>query len=352
MRVQRLVYAAKPAKSHPERHEWETAHVVILLSAIDQVDGLAKAQDCLRHQHWEPVRLIMHSPLSEERVRNEGGEIWEAYQTAQCGRVFFRSFPDTFAPGQKRNGAIWAPAIGEGFIDRIVARAGGRRLTPEEIGKDCRNADYLLNNWIFELKDLQEEGLEKPERQHKIATLYTPDRWGDEIAISPETLTDVEFYKYLDIVGRPIKGQVKSASKQIRQTRETLGNSEMHGGLIFLNTGYGSLPPALFESLVERYSAKDSSQIECCVCISTWVLTNGFDWNIQFKFHPHGSSEAAVQSLEAAFSEVVNDFMTEWVRQGLQPSGRSLPPLKPVAFDIAGRSFFWEPPQVPRSWEQ
>ena len=126
----------------------------------------------------------------------------------------------------------------------------------------------------------------------------------------------------------------------------------MHGGLIFLNTGYGSLPPALFESLVERYSAKDSSQIECCVCISTWVLTNGFDWNIQFKFHPHGSSEAAVQSLEAAFSEVVNDFMTEWVRQGLQPSGRSLPPLKPVAFDIAGRSFFWEPPQVPRSWEQ
>jgi hypothetical protein len=352
MRVQRIVYAAKPAKSHPERHEWETAQVVILLAAGDQLNGLAKAQEYLRRQHWEPVRLLMHSPVSEERVRNEGAEIWEAYQTAQSGHVFFRVFSDTFAPGQKHDTAILAPAIGEDFIDRILVKAGGRRLTSEEIGKDRRNADYLLRDWIFELKDLQEEGLEKSERQHKIAALYSPDRWGDDIEISPETLGDVEFYKYLDIVGGPIKTQVKSASKQIRQTREHLGNAEMRGGLIFLNTGYGSLPPALFESLVERYSAKDSSQIQCCVCISTWVLTNGFDWNLQFKFHPQGSPEAAIQSLEAAFFEVVNDFMAEWVRQRLRPSGRSLPPLKPVAFDIAGRNFTWEPPQLPRSWEQ
>src|SRR3954469_9704922 len=126
MRVQRIVYAAKPAKSHPERHEWETAQVVILLAAAGQAEGLAKAQECLRRQHWEPVRLLMHSPMSEERVRNERGEIWEAYQTAQSGHVFFRAFSDTFAPGHKRDTAILAPAIGEDFIDRILVKAGGR----------------------------------------------------------------------------------------------------------------------------------------------------------------------------------------------------------------------------------
>jgi hypothetical protein len=351
MRVQRIVYSAKPAKGHPDLCEWETAQVVIFLSAADQGDGLTKAQDCLRRRHWQPIRLVMHTPLSEERVRAEGGEVWEAFQMATCGDVFLRAFPDTFAPGQKRNGAILSPAIGEDFIDRIVVTAGGRRLTAEEIGNGRSNADYLLNDWIFELKDLQEEGLEKPERQHKIAALYTPDRWGDEVEISPENLPEAEYREYMDIVGGPIQTQVKSASKQIRQTKEILGNAEMRGGLIFLNTGYNSLPPALFETLVERYSAKDSTQIKCCVCISAWVLTNGFDWNIQFKFHPHDSSEPAVQILESAFGEIMNEFMTEWVRQGLRPSKKSLPPLKPVAFEIAGRNFIWEPPEVPHSWE-
>ena len=142
---------------------------------------------------------------------------------------------------------------------------------------------------------------------------------------------------------------MKSASKQIRQTKELLGNVGLRGGLIFLNTGYGSLPPALFEKLVGRYAAKDSSQIEHCLCISAWVLTNGFDWNIQFKFHPHDSSEPIVQKLETAFETTMNEFMTEWVRQGMQSPGRRLPPLKPVAFEIAGRNFTWEPPDVPPS---
>jgi len=351
MKVQRIIYAAKPAKTHPDRHEWETAQVVILLLAHDQAIGIAMAEDCLRRRHWQPVRLVMHSLLNEERVRAEGGEIWDAYQVAQSGQVFCRAFSDTFAPGQKRNGAILSPAIGEEFIDRIVARAGGRRLTLEEIGEGQRNADYLLNDWVFELKDLQEEGLLKSERQQKLAALYTPDRWGSEVELSAENLTEPEYREYLDIVGGPIKTQVKSASKQIRQTKILLGRNNIRGGLIFLNTGYGTLPPALFEKLVVRYASKDSTQIESCVCISIWVLTNGFDWNIQFKFNPQGSQEAGIKSLEAAFYEIVDDFMTEWVRRGPQPSGRSLRPLHPVAFDIAGRKFTWEPPQVPPSWE-
>ena len=72
--------------------------------------------------------------FGEERARNETAEIREAYETAQSGHVFFRVFSDTFAPGQKHDTAILPPPVGEDFIDRISVKAGGRQLTPEEIG--------------------------------------------------------------------------------------------------------------------------------------------------------------------------------------------------------------------------
>ena len=253
---------------------------------------------------------------------------------------------------QKQSSVILSPAIGEAFVDGLITKAHGRRLTDEEIGAGGRNADYVLNEWIFELKDLQEEGLEKPERQKKIAALFAPESWGDEVEIAPELLDGDELRRYMDIAGGPIQTQVKSASKQIRDTKTLLGKPEMRGGLIFLNTGYGSLPPSLFEMLVERYAAKDSSQIEYCICISAWVLTNGFDWDIQFKFYPEESPEPVIDVLKAAFGPSVDELMTAWARNGFRPTRESLLPVKPVAFDIAGRTFAWEPPDVPRSWEQ
>jgi hypothetical protein len=127
-----------------------------------------------------------------------------------------------------------------------------------------------------------------------------------------------------------------------------IGTSGLRGGLIFLNAGYGSLPPALFEDLVEWHAAK-CSHIDCCICISAWVLTNGFDWQILFKFHPLDSSELVVQKLSNAFSAVTDEMMTEWARSGCK-SARPLMPLKPIAFELTGRTFFWEPERISQTW--
>jgi hypothetical protein len=43
----------------------------------------------------------------------------------------------------------------------------------------------------------------------------------------------------MDILGRPIQNQVKSAAKQIKASRNHPGKSK--GGVIFLNTGYSSI---------------------------------------------------------------------------------------------------------------
>jgi hypothetical protein len=252
------------------------------------------------------------------------------------------------APGNKNPARIFSPDVGEKFIDRIIEHAGGRRFTTEECGIESRNADYRLDDWILELKDLQEEGLEKEPRQQKLAKLFSAGNWGDHIAIHSDGLNEEERRTYLEVIGGPIKSQVRSASGQIKQSMKQIGTSCLRRGLIFLNTGYSSLPPSLFEDLVERYAAK-RPHIECCICISAWVLTNGFDWQIQFKFHPTDSSEPVIQKLSAAFSVVTDEMMTEWARSGFK-SKRPLMPLKPIAFEIAGRTFFWEPGRISPTW--
>lgn len=39
-----------------------------------------------------------------------------------------------------------------------------------------RVVDYLIGDWLFELKDLQEEGLQQPERQKKLANSFAASR--------------------------------------------------------------------------------------------------------------------------------------------------------------------------------
>jgi len=268
--MHRIIYFAKPTKTHPDRHEWETAQIVIFLQAVGRQEGLEEAKELLRRKHWQPIRLILHTPVEAHLAASADAQIWEAFQVAKRDGFYWRVFPDTFGPGEKRSGQYFSPAVGEEFMDRVIANAGGRRLTQEGRSVQNRNADYLLERWVFELKDLQEEGLEKIERQEKLAKFYAPRQWGDDVAILPDDLGEDELRRYLDIIGGPIQTQVKSASKQIRQTKAQFGGEHLQGGLIFLNTGYGSLPPALFEMLVERYAKKDSTQIASCVCISVW----------------------------------------------------------------------------------
>ena len=52
--------------------------------------------------------------------------------------------------------------ITEAFVDQVVADIGGERIPTDD---ENRTVDYLIGDWLFELKDHQEEGLEQPERQ-------------------------------------------------------------------------------------------------------------------------------------------------------------------------------------------
>lgn len=351
MRVQRLIYYAKPLASHPHRCEWETARIVLFLRAATRSEGEALANSCLNERYWQPIRLLVHTDVEECRALAASEAIANAYHTARSGGVFFEEFPDTFGPRRKSETMVFSPAIDEAFVDRVIERAGGHRLSDEEADQQqSRNADYLLDNYVLELKHLQEEGLEKAERQEKIAAFFTADRWGDEVDLSAIQLSGMDLLKYLDIIGGPVKTQVRSASKQIRQTRQHLGSDNLRGGVIFLNTGYGSLPPALFERIVERYSKRYSSQIDIAICISVWVLTNGLEWKIYFRFHPLDPPDPAIRRIEDAFSACRDKYMRRWAQTGFVPDKNAICPVKPIAFDIAGRRFIRDHAQIPPSW--
>src|SRR5205085_7543732 len=146
-------------------------------------------------------------------------------------------------------------------------------------------------------------------RQKRLAELFRRPLPPDStILLDPSTLSETDRRKYMDIVGGPIQNAVKSAAKQIRSTKEHLGRPDLRGGLIFLNTGYGTLPPELFADLVERYATKDTSQIDIKIAISTWMQTAALGGTMMFEFRPHEPTDATAIKICNAFWGRVNEW--------------------------------------------
>lgn len=347
--IGRVSILAKPTRQNRDYKEWQTADIVVLIRAESADAAVEGARQALAKRHWNVIAAKGCDRLVEERVREQGGEVWDYYQKAQADGISIRVFPQHFGAGPQGKPPIRAPRVTEAFIDLVVTDIGGFRL-PES--GDNRVADYRIEEWLFELKDLQEEGLEKSERQAKLAELfgkYAPA--GGSLAIDPAILTEEEQRQYFDILSGPIQGQAKSASKQIRATKDALADDRLRGGLIFLNTGYGSFPPEAFGPLVDRFVAKDTTQIEAVLCVSTWSVTNGFDTEVFYRLHPDRPQHPIIDRLKEAFAARFMEVMTSLARGELGPSVETSDPLKPVAFEMNGLDFAWQPPRIPLPWQ-
>jgi len=237
-----------------------------------------------------------------------------------------------------------APRIGEMFLDKVLNRAGGRRLTVDEAdAQNGRNADYVVGDAVVELKDLQKEGLLVPGRQDRLAQLFGSLERGSEYAsLSPDDLSESEWREYIDIVGRPIQNQVKSAAKQIKASQSHLGKPM--AGVIFLNTGYSSIPHSLFDSLVRRYCMKDTQQVDFTICISSWLITNGLESEVFFSFSPQEGEYDLVMAIRDAFWAEINLLMDRWARQGFSQEGDLLQPMTPIAFRSGTMNLSFNPP--------
>lgn len=317
------------------------------VAADGREETLARAREVFRREKWEVLEVQLCDQLIESRVREQGGEMWSAYEAAVADGSAIRVFPNNFSAGKSGIPAILPMRITESFMDQVVADVGGERIPTDD---ENRIVDYLIEDWLFELKDLQEEGLQQPERQRKLAKLFarfaSP---GLPVQIDPAVLDETERREFFNILSSLIQPQVIKASKQIRSTRGVLNREDLKGGIIYLNTGYGGFSPDEFGPLVERYVRKDTTQIEAIFCVALWNETNGFESYVFYRTFPEKPSIAVVEKLQKAFALRFEEAMTQLVRGTLPSSVVFAEPLTPVTFTVDGVDYAWQPGLVPLS---
>lgn len=167
-------------------------------------------------------------------------------------------------------------ALTELDFDRIVEAAGGSRAHPDADAPETKNADYLVGTTVIELKFLDEEGFEKPERQAKLARLFSnnqPDR--PVVVLDPSLLSDSEQREYRSIIEQPVKGHIAKARKQLAQSRSEIPTAA--GSVLWIfNNSYTALDHEMLETLAANRVRQDTQQIDGVIVSGCYYHSDGF----------------------------------------------------------------------------
>lgn len=228
--------------------------------------------------------------------------------------------------------------ITETDIDGIVEATGGVRAHPDADRRGEIGADYVLGATVIELKLLDEEGFDKPERQMKLATLFRgtqPNR--PVVVLDEELLSASEQQKYRNTIEQPVKSVVTKAKKQLVQTRSE--KPETTGSVLWIfNNGYTALDHDTLEALAANRIRQDTSNIDGVIVSGCYYHSDGYDsfflWPCSYVpirvDHPFPEFEL----LQAKFHDFANRYMTELMLQAA-PNG-SKGQVKDLVFDVDG----------------
>ena len=348
--VQRFVVKAYPTVDHPTLYPFHLHTLCIFIGERDHDLAVDRTEKELTKRKWRIVRYLDKSTLIEERVREFGGEVWDAYQTAAKGRVFVKSesngniLPKSFA--------MRMPAFNEQSVDRAIQKAGGHRLTKEEANnQQTLNADYLLGDWVIELKELEEERLLKPSHQDALATLFEKYSCDDHLEIDYDVLSAEDQRLFVKSACGPVRHALEKASKQIAATKAHLGNSKAKGAVILLNNGYGSLRPELLPKIADQL-AKRHSQIELVICLSQYFITNGFDNVVNFQIDPKTTPDSLIEAFYDAVHAELTALMTRAITTHPDEMENPIKPMCPIIFEKNGKRYRFVPGVPPNTMFQ
>jgi len=227
-------------------------------------------------------------------------------------------------------------------FDAIVTRAGGRRLSEDHSREERPNADYVLNEAVLELKLIEEEGLEKAQRQRRVAATFRRQQQDRPVVVlRPELLDGAGQRAYYAAMAGPIKGVVKKASKQLQETAADLRHDPIRV-LLLINNGYGALSHEEFKDIAFRRACNDTRGIDCVVVGGLYYYSNTFDMYFfpRLEACPINADRpfrSCGQMLDEwlRFSE---QFMTEFVRGTAQRSQTRLPVVD-LRYEIDGITY-------------
>lgn len=166
--------------------------------------------------------------------------------------------------------------LSEAEIETVIVSAGGKRAHPDADKRSLRGADFVLGSSVIELKILEDEGLDKPERREKLAMLFRKRFPSRPTVVLDRNILDTQGQRAFDrIVEGPVKTAVASARLQLQQSR-----SEHNAGstvLWIINNGYSSLSHSALTELVARRARNDSSEIDAVVVSGAYFYSDSFD---------------------------------------------------------------------------
>lgn len=257
-------------------------------------------------------------------------------------------------PNTERSEAPEKPVFGvrpltEADLDAILVAAGGARLAPDPGAQTERAADYVLHESIIELKSLDEEGLEKPERQAKLAALFGGKQPGKPVVVlDPGTLSEEEMATYYRIMESPIKSAVSSGRKQLKQSRKRLA-APMTGVLLIVNNGYTALSHEEVKDIAAHRCRNDSDEIDGVVVGGCYFVTDGFDYEFDFPIEYVPIREdrpfASYAKFEAAWDEFAERFMTALMIEPVIPPTPKWPVME-LSFDVGGTTYVKPAPLI------
>lgn len=247
------------------------------------------------------------------------------------------------------------PRITEEFVDKIIEFLGGRRPTFEERGCEKEpNADYFLPGAVAELKIIEEEPLEKAERQTRLAKHFA-DKYSlpEEVDLSFENLSEVAKADFRQLVSGPIQNAVKKAAAQIKVTKARLGLESHFGVLIAVNNGFCSLPHEEFDNLVARFAKKDTSQIDFTLTTTVEHHKGSFDTLVFCRsggVSIHGQCcnpyrDHWAKAIGDAFTQRMGDMIADQMGWS-QRDDELLLPVSDILFERDGVRFIRKTPYV------
>jgi len=237
----------------------------------------------------------------------------------------------------------------ESDFDAIIERAGGRRLSPDDSRENRSNADYTLGEAVVELKLVEEEGLEKQERQQRVAEMFRaqqPDR--PVIVLLPELLDGAGRHAYYSVMAGPIKGHVKKAARQLKETGTRLGNQPVRV-LILINNGYAALSHEEFTDIAVNRACNDTRNIDCLVVGGLYYYSDRFEMYLfeRLELRPINVDRPfrSFETLRRKWLEFVERFATAIVL-GQDERSRSRLPVMDLKYDYDGITYIIPAPPM------
>lgn len=274
--------------------------------------------------------------LIRSLCEDAGGDLWEAYITAEREGYSFISFPEaSFSNPYYYN----IPRFKESDFEAIICQLGGSKI-PETA---TMTPDFMLGEIVIELKDLQKESLYNEDRRSTIAKIFEADN-GFSVNINFSVASDEVKTAYKRVIANSIKNAVGKASRQIKEYRKI--NSVNMGGVFLINTGYFSLEHNLFKAIVEEIIARDTTTINFAYIFTQSVFHNAIgDLKADYKQDCIGDLPSELDGIYDACNMLVDIKMSS-IFQLDNVESSFVTPQYPISFFADNKIFYWKPERI------